>query len=80
MNDNRNMKGRLNPMTLTLRILTATAVCFLLIGSASATPRMTISESTFNFGYAPQNSKISHDFWLYSTGDDTLKILKVKPG
>jgi len=67
-------------MTLTLRILAAAVLCLLLTGSASAAPRMTISESMFDFGFAPQNSKISHDFWLYSTGDDTLKILKVKPG
>ncbi len=73
-------KGSRNQMTRTLRILTAAVVCFLLVGSASAAPRLTISESAFDFGYAPQNSKISHDFWLYSTGDDTLKILNVKPG
>ena len=47
---------------------------------ASAAPRMTMGESVFNFGYVPQNSKISHDFWLFSTGDDSLKILKVIPG
>ena len=75
-----NTKGPKNQMTMTLRILTAAVLCFLLVGSASAAPRMTISESSFDFGYAPQNSKISHDFWLYSTGDDTLKILNVKPG
>lgn len=49
-------------------------------GSLAAAPRLTIPESTFNFGFVPQNSKISHDFWLESTGDDTLKILKVVPG
>lgn len=43
-------------------------------------PRLTMPESVFNFGYVPQNSKISHDFWLHSTGDDSLKILKVVPG
>ncbi len=80
MNNYCNMKGLTNHMTWTLRILTAAVLCFLLVGSASATPRLTIGESSFDFGYAPQNSKISHDFWLYSTGDDTLKILNVKPG
>ena len=67
-------------MNITTRILLAAVICFLLVASASAAPRLTIGESTFNFGYAPQNSKISHDFWLHSTGEDTLKILNVKPG
>ena len=48
--------------------------------SASAAPRLTIKESVFDFGYVPQNSEISHTFWLHSTGDDSLKILKVVPG
>lgn len=65
----------------TSRRLTAVAACALLIvGSAAAAPRMTISELNFNFGYVPQNSHVSHVFWLRSTGDDTLKILKVVPG
>lgn len=48
--------------------------------AAHAAPRLTLPESVFNFGYAPQNSKISHTFWMYSTGDDSLKIISVKPG
>ncbi len=51
-----------------------------LAGMAASAPRLTIAESTFNFGFVPQHSKISHDFWLFSTGDDELKILKVVPG
>lgn len=50
------------------------------VSSTNAAPRMEIPETVFDFGYVPQNSKISHDFWLMSTGDDTLKILKVVPG
>lgn len=49
-------------------------------GLVLGAPRLTIDNSSFNFGFVPQNSKISHDFWLKSTGDDTLKILKVVPG
>ena len=54
----------------------------LLVASAqvSSAPRLTMPESAFNFGFVPQNSKISHDFWLFSSGDDSLKILKVVPG
>ncbi len=60
--------------------LSLIVLLLIVVGSALAAPRLTIPESVFKFGYAPQNSKISHPFWLYSTGDDTLKILKVKPG
>lgn len=43
-------------------------------------PELTIPEPLFDFGYSPQYSKISHVFWLHSTGTDTLRILKVTPG
>jgi hypothetical protein len=48
--------------------------------SVSAAPQMKMMEDSFDFGYVPQNSKISHIFWLKSVGTDTLKILKVVPG
>lgn len=51
-----------------------------LSSSIMANPRLTINESIFKFGYVPQNSKVAHIFWLYSTGEDSLKILKVIPG
>ena len=43
-------------------------------------PQLTIKEPEFEFGFTPQNSKISHIFSLHSTGDDTLRILSVRPG
>jgi hypothetical protein len=45
-----------------------------------AGPKMSIPQPVFDFGYVPQMAKISHDFWLYSTGDSTLRIIKVSPG
>ena len=48
--------------------------------SVQGTPRLTIPEASFDFGFAPQNASLTHVFWLHSTGDDTLKILNVKPG
>ena len=63
----------------TMAVALALMVLFV-VGNAQAAPQLLIKEKIFNFGYVPQNSKISHVFWLYSTGDDTLKILKVKPG
>lgn len=48
--------------------------------SVFAGPEMTISESTFNFGYCPQLAEVSHKFTLISTGDEALHIMKVIPG
>ena len=48
--------------------------------SAFAGPKIQLSEQTFDFGYVPQLSRISHVFMVNSVGNDTLKILKVIPG
>ncbi len=50
------------------------------VGTVEIGPRLEFSEESFEFGYAPQQSTISHVFWLHSTGDDTLRILKIVPG
>ncbi len=50
------------------------------VSGALAAPRLVIPETNFNFGYVPQNAKVSHVFWLQSRGEDTLQILKVIPG
>jgi len=55
-------------------------IVFLISGSILAGPQLTIKEPAFNFGYAPQQSKITFPFWLYSTGDEPLKIINVVPG
>ena len=67
-------------MKLKVTFVVALAVALLVIGAVQAAPRLVIPETTFNFGYVPQNSKISHVFWLYSKGDDSVQILKVVPG
>ena len=50
------------------------------VGATEAQPVLSIPNNHFNFGYAPQNAKISYGFWLYSIGRDTLKITNVKTG
>ena len=52
----------------------------LTVSQAMATPKMYLPEEKFDFGFSPQDSKISHVFWIKSVGDDSLKILNVKPG
>ena len=58
----------------------ALIVLCIMAGMAWSAPRLTINEPQFDFGFIPQHSKVSHVFWLHSTGDDELKILKVVPG
>jgi len=56
-------------------------LCLILLASAAfGGPNLTINEPDFDFGFVPQHAKISHVFWLYSTGDSTLKITKIVPG
>jgi hypothetical protein len=64
-----------------MKFFTAIVAAMLLWAvTAESAPRMTLPESSFNFGFVPQNSTVSHVFWLHSTGDDTLRVLNVKPG
>ena len=70
----------MSKLKLGLAVIGASAAISLAAAPVSAEPNLTIPESIFDFVYAPQNSKISTVFWLKSTGDDTLKILKVVPG
>lgn len=46
----------------------------------SSLARVEVPEVSFNFGYVPQGSSISHTFWLRSVGEDTLRITDVRPG
>jgi len=61
-------------------ILTVMAAIVWMSAASYGAPRLTMPETVFDFGFAPQNATISHKFWLISTGEDTLKILKVIPG
>ena len=62
-------------------ILTALILgALLMTESVAAVPRLTLKETEFDFGNAPREAKISHVFWLYSTGTDSLKIIQVNPG
>ena len=62
------------------RVVLIVAVVVILASTALAVPKMYLPQESFDFGFAPQDSKISHVFWIKSVGDDSLKILKVKPG
>jgi hypothetical protein len=46
--------------------------------SVPAQPVLKMPVEIFDFGFTPQNAAVSCDFWMYSAGNDTLKITDVK--
>lgn len=42
--------------------------------------KLQIEETAFKFGYVPNDATVSHLFMMYSRGEDSLKILRVRPG
>jgi len=61
-------------------LLNVILLIFILTGTVSAQSALQIKEPIFDFGYVPQNSTVSHIFWLYSTGNEPLNIIEVQPG
>ena len=45
-----------------------------------AAPKIEVKETHWDYGYAPQNTALSHSYWIKNAGDDTLNIIDVKPG
>jgi hypothetical protein len=45
-----------------------------------AGPQLSLPEIHWDYGNVPQNSVLTHGYWLRNNGDDTLRILNVKPG
>jgi len=43
-------------------------------------PKISLPEKEWDFGYIPQNAVVSHFFTIKNDGDDTLQIIKVRPG
>lgn len=63
-----------------LAVIVMLIMIFLLSSMAMALPKMFLPQEEFSFGFVPQNSKISHVFWIKSVGEDSLIIISVKPG
>lgn len=51
-----------------------------LSGVSYAEPKLYIPEMRWDFGHVPQQSVLTHDYWIKNIGTDTLKIIRVKPG
>ena len=67
-------------MKRVIQIICIALVCLFVTSQVQAGPKAEVSNNTFDFGYAPQNSKLTHKYWVHSTGDEDLQILKVVPG
>lgn len=46
--------------------------------SVAGTPKLEISELSWDWGRVPPNSFIYHKFWLKNVGTDTLRGLNVR--
>ncbi len=47
---------------------------------ATAGPKIQIPETHWDLGKVPQGSSATHSYWIKNTGDETLKIIQVRPG
>ena len=47
---------------------------------ALAEPQLEIPNNRMDYGLTPQKSTLVHDFWFKSTGEDTLRINRIKTG
>ena len=65
---------------LGLVAMAAIVVIVFLPHKKAGPPRISFSETFWNFGRIPQNSRISHAFWIKNVGGGILRILDVKPG
>ncbi|MDH4221946.1 MAG: DUF1573 domain-containing protein [candidate division Zixibacteria bacterium] len=43
----------------------------------AGTPKLELSETSWDWGRVPQNAFLYHKFWLKNTGTDTLRGLSV---
>jgi hypothetical protein len=65
--------------TITLLLMMTLALSGMASGQQLGSKALVV-EPTFDFGYIPQNAKVSHTYWVSNLGTDTLRIFNVKPG
>ncbi|MEW6051384.1 MAG: DUF1573 domain-containing protein [Candidatus Zixiibacteriota bacterium] len=62
------------------KVILTTASLVAIATFIAAAPQLTVPQEKHDFGFVPQNAKVSHVFWLRSTGTDTVRIANVVPG
>lgn len=65
---------------LALAVVITINAMFSLPRTKAGPPKISLSETFWNFGRTPQHSSVSHIFWIKNIGGDTLRIIKVKSG
>jgi len=61
-------------------LISILALIAVLNGSVYAGPALDISERECDFGFVPQNSKMTYTFYIRSTGDEDLKVNSISTG
>jgi len=61
-------------------ILLLLVTAFMALTSYAGKPKIQVPESHWEFGLMPQDAKVHHGYWVKNIGDDTLRIISVKPG
>ncbi len=76
------MIGQHSRLTAVLAISVVSLFLTMTVGFADEVngPLLVLPEKSFDFGYVPQNTSISHNFVLKNEGTDSLFILNIKPG
>lgn len=67
-------------LCLALALVIAIGTILFLPHSKAGPPKISFSETLWDFGRTPQQSHVSHTFWIKNVGGDTLRIINVKPG
>jgi len=60
------------------RLIAASSLIALSLQPASASPRIEVRPTTFDFGWAPDNAKITAEFTVVNTGDEMVPLTAVK--
>lgn len=71
------MKGKLTLGALLFGVTTAALVAQ---EGRPTGAKVYIEQGTFDFGFMPAGGVVTHSYFFYSRGTDSLRILEVKPG
>ena len=66
-------------MRTTILILLTLAMLPLTVAAQGVGAKVYIEETTFDFGFIPRSGTVTHAYYMFSRGTDSLRILKVKP-
>ncbi len=62
------------------RTLACSLLTLVLVSSSQAEAPVVVTEPSFNFGFVPQASTLTHTFWVKSTASEEVRITRFVPG